>query len=258
MNAADRADGGGMNAGRANSISATASGEGRGGESGGVGVLLIGGGGHALVVSEAAQLAGMGVRGFLDDRPHPPLAIGAGWVAHVGKVSELETILEAGGTGGNTPAAYILAIGDLAMRRTLLNAKVLSRTSAVAHAATVIHPAAFVSPTATIGAGVYIGPQAVVHSRAAVGDHAIINSGAIVEHDCRIGENTHIAPGAVLGGGVEIGADTLVGLGSRVLPRVKIGVGGGGVVIGAGSVVLREVASGARMVGVPAREMGSR
>jgi UDP-perosamine 4-acetyltransferase len=199
-----------------------------------------------MVVFEAARLGGASVVGFLDDNPAAPIAAILIDVPHpfptpphLGPLERLEAI------GG---ASWIVALGDVRMRRAVLSA--LGHRPPVHRAGVVVHPTAFVSPSASVGAGVYVGPQAVIHSRAKVGAHCIINSGAIVEHDCVLEENTHIAPGAVLGGTVHVGHDTLVGLGSRVLPGVRIGHG---CTIGAGAVVLGEVRDGRRLVGVPAK-----
>lgn len=196
-------------------------------------IVLIGGGGHALAVAEAAAMAGMAVLGVFDDADQPVVTQRLG-VKRLGAVEAY----------GGQPA--ILAIGDLAARR-----RVIGRFSAeLARAPRVVHPSAIVHTSAEIGPGVYVGPGALAHSFATVGAHAIINSGAIVEHECAIGANTHIAPGTVLGGRVRIGEDTLVGLGSRVLPGVAIG---DGVVVGGGTVVIRDVPGRVTVVGVPGR-----
>ncbi len=212
------------------------------------GIVLIGGGGHALVVAEAALSAGMRLAGFLDDAHGAVLGVEgeSGRVAtqRLGAFVDLESALAG--------ARWIMAIGDLAVRR-----QTLGRLGALPGAASVVHARAIVSASkglaATVGPGAYVGPGAVVHARAAIGAHAIINSGAIVEHECQIGENAHIAPGAALGGRVRVGADTLVGLGARVLAGRVIGAG---CVVGAGAVVLEDVPDGARVAGVPARSLG--
>ncbi len=200
-------------------------------------LILIGGGGHALVVAEAAVLAGFALTGFLDDDGSAPLSRGNPSCPHLDPLSELEGYAERG---------CIVAIGDLRIRRTLLG-----RLSG-AMLATVVHPRAFVSPSATLGRGVYIGPGANVHSRAVIGDHAIVNTGAVVEHECRIGENVHIAPGSAVGGRVSVGPDSLVGLGAKVLPGTSIGRG---CLIGAGATVIRAVADHARVAGTPAQSL---
>ncbi len=191
-------------------------------------------------MADAAVAAGFLLAGFLDDSPAACLATGSPAAPYLGRLSDLQALLKPG-------CGWIMALGDLALRRRTIDA--LARVPGTPPAVSVIHPTAFVSPSAGVGRGVYIGPQAVIHTRAALGEHGIINSGAIVEHDCVIGQNVHIAPGAVLGGGARVGAETLIGLGARVLPGISIGQG---CLVGAGSVVLGDVPDGAAVVGVPA------
>ncbi|MCA9312052.1 MAG: acetyltransferase [Phycisphaerales bacterium] len=190
-------------------------------------LCLLGGGGHALVVADAAQAAGWHLLGFCDDRPEADLP----GVPRLGALAD-------------APAgvARHIAIGDLRVRRGLMSAATLW--------ATIVHPSVIVSPTAEIGEGTFLGARAVVQGRTALEAHVIVNTGAIIEHDCVVGDNTHIAPGAILGGNAAVGSDTLVGLGARVLPGVRIGRG---VTVGAGAVVCADVADGATVVGVPAR-----
>lgn len=105
----------------------------------------------------------------------------------------------------------------------------------------VVHPAAAVAPSATIGAGALVMPGAVVNAEARIGANAIVNSGAIVEHDCEVGEGAHVAPGAVLCGGAGIGAGTMVGAGAVVLPGVKVCAG---LLVKAGTVAGRDMEKG--------------
>lgn len=66
--------------------------------------------------------------------------------------------------------------------------------------ATLIHPTAYVSPTATIKSGTVILPHAIVNTDVVVGEGCIINIGAIVDHGCFIEEGVHLAPGAIVKG----------------------------------------------------------
>lgn len=66
--------------------------------------------------------------------------------------------------------------------------------------ATLVHPTAYVSPTATINPGTVILPHAIINTDVAVGKGCIINLGAIVDHGCILEEGVHIAPGAIVKG----------------------------------------------------------
>jgi acetyltransferase EpsM len=181
---------------------------------------LIGGGEHARVVAEAATLAGFAVRGALADQVDPPLT----------RIAD------------DADLPWIIAIGGNAVRWRI--AQTARRW------ATIVHPRAWISPSAVLGAGVFVGPGALVHAGARVGDHAIINSGAIVEHDAILGCACHIAPGAVLGGGVRVGDRAVVALGARVRDHRSIG---DDATVGMGAVAVADVPAGATVVGVPAR-----
>lgn len=206
-------------------------------------LVILGGSGHALVVAEAAKLAGLRIAGFFDDDPDAPAGSGDGSIPRLGGLDMRR--LPPG-------SKWILGVGNIDFRKKLLAA---CPTELQDRAVTIVHPRAIVSPSARLGRGVWVGPGAIVHTRAQIGDHAITNSGAIIEHECRVGSNTHIAPGATLGGRVEVLADTLVGLGASVLPNVRIGTA---CVVGTGSVVIRDVDDNERVVGVPARAMAKR
>ena len=66
--------------------------------------------------------------------------------------------------------------------------------------ATLIHPTAYVSLTATISQGTVILPHAIVNTDVVVGKGCIVNLGAIVDHGCILEEGVHVAPGAIVKG----------------------------------------------------------
>lgn len=88
---------------------------------------------------------------------------------------------------------------------------------------TLVHPTAFVEPSASLAEAVQVMPHAYVGSEAQVGYGVIVNTGVIVSHDCRIGKYTNLSPGAILAGEVVVGEAGLVGMGVTVNLRVKIG-----------------------------------
>jgi len=196
-------------------------------------VVIYGAGDQGLVVAEAAELAGFDVTGFVDDRVTPGTVVGR-W-----------PVLDE-----DPGCAMIVGIGDnMARCRRTREATEAGRTLA-----TVVHPAAWVSPSAVVGAGVFIGPQAVVHAGAQIDRGVIVNSGAVVEHHCHVHDGAHIAPNATLCGRVRVGRCTLIGAGAVVLPVMTIG---DDVIVGAGSVVTGDVPDRLTVAGDPARQLRS-
>jgi len=106
---------------------------------------------------------------------------------------------------------------------------------------TVIHPRAFVSPSAQIGEGVYIAAFAVVSSQAVVHDHVMINFQALVGHHGEVCEHAVLNPGAKIGGRSFVGPRTLVGAVAFVHQGKRVGED---VVIDALTYVDRDIESG--------------
>lgn len=86
-----------------------------------------------------------------------------------------------------------------------------------------VHPAAFVEPSAQLAPGVQIFAHAYVGSDARLGFGVIVNTGAIISHDCQVQDYANISPGAILAGEVTIGKAALVGMGATINLRVKVG-----------------------------------
>ena len=72
---------------------------------------------------------------------------------------------------------------------------------------------------------------------------------------CRIGDYAHLAPGCTLGGDVTLGEVAFLGIGARVIPGIRIGRWS---VIGAGSVVTKDIPDNCTAVGVPAKVIKTR
>ena len=116
----------------------------------------------------------------------------------------------------------------------------------------IVHRTASVSSFARLEAGVQILAGSIINADAMIGQGAIVNTGAIVEHDCRLGSHAHVAPGVRLAGLVSVGEGAHVGIGAVVIEGIEIGKKA---FIAAGAVVVRDVPDGARVAGVPARDM---
>jgi sugar O-acyltransferase (sialic acid O-acetyltransferase NeuD family) len=198
-----------------------------------VGVVVIGGGGHAKVVISTLRGAGCEVAAVFDDAP-------ASWGARVSGVEVLGPVKSI----PEHPYHFgVIAVGDNRVRREIAGRVDLRWLTAV-------HPGAYVDPSARVGPGAVVFAGAVVQPGAVVGDHAIVNSGAVVDHDCEVGRFAHVAPGVILAGAVRVGEGALLGVGTSVTPGVRIGAWS---TVGAGSVVVRDLPDGVVAFGSPAR-----
>jgi sugar O-acyltransferase (sialic acid O-acetyltransferase NeuD family) len=116
--------------------------------------------------------------------------------------------------------------------------------------ATLVAPDAYVSSSASLGAGCIVQRGVKIMPDVKIGALCKMNVNVTVHHDCRIGDFCTLAPGAQLLGFVEVEEEVFVGAGAVVLPRLRLGKGA---VIGAGAVVTVDVAAGTTVVGVPAK-----
>lgn len=115
--------------------------------------------------------------------------------------------------------AFLLAIGIPAVRRRV--AEDLERRGATF--LTLVHPAAVVFPTATIGTGSILCPHAIASDAVRLGRFTLMNYHSSLGHDAQAGDFAVLSPYATLGGGAAIGPDVFLGLHASVGPGVKIG-----------------------------------
>jgi UDP-N-acetylbacillosamine N-acetyltransferase len=203
-------------------------------------IVVVGAGGHARVVADVIRLTGtFNIYGFVDQGAARN-AEGFAGARIIGGDEDLDDVL------GSGVAHAAVAVGDNEARMRI-GEDLLRRGFQLP---VLIHPTAVIAGDVMMGKGTLICAGAIINPASKIGRFAIINTAASVDHDCHISDATHIAPGAHLGGHVAVGERTLIGLGASIKPGLHIGAR---VTIGVGSAVVKDVADGATVIGVPAR-----
>jgi sugar O-acyltransferase (sialic acid O-acetyltransferase NeuD family) len=199
-------------------------------------LVVLGAGGFAAEVIEAAELAGWVVTGLYDDTPE---ALGRRILGRT-CLGTLAEFMRAPKTG------FVFAIGNNEARQKL-GAEIEwhgHESSAVIHPSAVVSRSAIIMPGAFVGATAFVGPQAKI------GHHAIVNVGSSVGHDAVLGDFSQLCPGARVSGfsvlevGAFMGSNAVLGPRGRMESWSKLG---------ASSFVPRVVPAHSLAVGVPAR-----
>ncbi len=178
-------------------------------------LVVYGGGGHGKSVIELARsLGSYTIVGVIDDG-----IPAGGTILGVPILGGQEILSEISLQGVRLAVNAVGGIGNSAIR-----VQVFKRLAQAGFGCpAMVHPTAFVEPSAHLSAGVQIFPHAYIGSESKIGFGSIINTGAIVSHDCELGHFVNISPGAILAGEVQVGKGALIGMGATINLRTKIG-----------------------------------
>jgi sugar O-acyltransferase (sialic acid O-acetyltransferase NeuD family) len=209
-------------------------------------LLLIGTGGFGREAAEAARAAGAAgapwrLSGFLDDDPerHGTLVAGLPVLGPPELAQDRPDALLALCTGRPD---------DYGSRRRIADRLALPAE----RYATVIHPAAVVGSTCTVGPGSVLLAGVVLTADATIGAHVCAMPHVVVTHDVRVEDFATLASGVRLGGGSVIGREAYVGSGACIREGLRIGARA---MVGMGAVVTHDVPEDRLWSGVPARDL---
>ncbi|WIW44380.1 acetyltransferase [Bradyrhizobium sp. 62B] len=200
--------------------------------------LLLGAGGHGMVVLDALQSC----------EPQIDVCVADESDNRIGKRFQGLTVERFDPTVNRTAQRFHVSIGRNDVRARMFEA--LKARGGLP--STVIHPSATIARDVGIADGTFVAARAVIAPAATIGEGVIVNHGAVVDHECVVRSHCHVAPGATLAGNVRLGLRVFIGAGANILPGVTVG---DDATIGAGAVVTVDVPPGTTYAGVPARKI---
>lgn len=159
----------------------------------------------------------------------------------LGPVSWLEAVTE--------ELYVVCSIGTGRVRK-----QVMERVLANPH----LRPAALIDPAAIVGRNAQVGPGCVVCAGTVLAISSRLEAHTIVNLNCTVGHDTvlepycTVHPGSNLSGRVHVGDCTDIGTGTKIIQGLSVCLG---CIIGAGSVVVKNITEPGTYVGVPARRI---
>ena len=194
-------------------------------------LIIIGAGGHARVIIDAVRKSqSHTIRGIVDTTRKAPSVF-----------EDWEVTAELPSPSINSE--FIVAVGDNAARAQLY-AESLEKGLTPA---TIIHPSAIIAEKVSIGKGTILCAGSIIGPYTKIGENCIVNTAASVDHDCEVGDHSHLCPGARLPGSCRLGNGVFFGTAAAAIPQIKVG---DWAVIGAGSVVIKDVDPRTKVVGI--------
>ncbi|MDA7706975.1 NeuD/PglB/VioB family sugar acetyltransferase [Flavobacteriaceae bacterium] len=113
-----------------------------------------------------------------------------------------------------------------------------------------IHPSVIIGNNVVFGTGVVAMAGCIFNPETKIGNFTFFATGAQIDHDCTIDDFASVSAGSITGGHVFLGKFSAITLGVTVTDRLKIGEN---TVVGAGSLVLKDLPDNVLVYGVPCK-----
>lgn len=103
-----------------------------------------------------------------------------------------------------------------------------------------------------MGVGCILSMDCRVSTNVVLGDFVFLNIGTLVCHDGKVEDFTTLSPDVKIAGQVSIGKQCEIGMGTKIIQGITIG---DNTVVGAGSILVRDIEGNCTVAGVPARRI---
>lgn len=210
-------------------------------------ILIFGGGNQATYVADIVRKQGKyKIAGIIDSVKEIGSEVFGMKV--LGRMDDLESICKEHNVYGG-----IIAIGDNYSRNLVYDQ--ICKKGIHLIFVNAIHPSVIISENVQLGKGIVAMAGVIFNTNAKIGDFTFFATGCQIEHDCELGDFASVSAGTVLGGHVKIGGFSALTLNVTVLDRLTIGRN---TVVGAGSLVLKDLPNDILAYGNPCKVIRSR
>jgi sugar O-acyltransferase (sialic acid O-acetyltransferase NeuD family) len=201
-------------------------------------LLIIGASGHGKVVADIAlKMKKWEQISFLDDNESIESSLGIKVVGRTNEAIELINDYD-----------IFIGIGNNATRQRIQEKLEIYGASIPV----LIHPNTTLGGQVELGSGTVLMAGAVINCCTKIGRGCIVNTGSTIDHDNYIENYVHVSPGVHLAGTVHIGQGSWLGIGSAISNNISIT---NRCIVGAGSVVVKDITEPGVYVGVPVRRV---
>lgn len=197
-------------------------------------LVIIGVGGHARSVADSVDPEVFDLIGYVDEYRTDGISGKPVFGSRIVDVPDYKD------------CAYLVGIGDCHVRKRWFETITRMGLKTV----NVIDKTAQVSPSVKMGTGNFVGKFAVINAGTIIGDNNLVNTMALLEHESRVWNHTNLSTRSTINGDVVVEDCVFLGSGATCIGQLTLGRHS---VIGAGSVVIRDVDPGCTVVGIPAK-----
>ena len=163
-----------------------------------------------LINSKMFESGDYDVKGYLDDKRDALDGLKGDWPLIIGSVENYEV---------QPDDLFFCAMGDSHWRKHY--ADIISAKGG--HFINIIDRLSWISPSATIGEGIYVGPLTMISANVTIGNHAMIQAYTNIGHDATIGEYASLESYVFMGGYSSVGELSTMHTKSSIIPHKSIG-----------------------------------